>query len=281
MNESKQDITRKQPQRMAKIGKLLSKAAASMQRAGVSVQAKYREYQTQKQIERERQEERRIEQERLYAEAREKQKREDEEKAKVLRQERHQNLMRALDDDFHTLAADMAPVFEAYSEQKIKKVMNDWLVSSPNKNATRFYQNQTMVLSQLRKEPYIEVRRLVGDMSQKEKGFLRLLSTLNVSSVSVAQDEIMQAAMLALCYNEGKSDLRLYKQTKHSSGTIHMTMLIIDHWLSTQTVPPTQFINKILSLIGEFRDTITDPEIRSLLETELQGAQGWMRADAI
>ncbi|UTW59529.1 hypothetical protein KFE96_04280 [Kordiimonas sp. SCSIO 12603] len=197
-----------------------------------------------------------------------------------LREHRHQMLEETLADPLNVLEVDLAPYFKGKHHFTANVVLSTLVATKDHVGEWIAVKDKKLVQC-LTEDCFHKVGRTVADFNDKEIGVLRLLSLLN--TLEVIPDDFYASIELSIVYNNENSflDADHSKAYDYPKNFITCIECILLYFLKKRTTKPAMAVNRAISTIGQVRHVVNDPELTSIIEKELNNAQGWLKAETI
>lgn len=191
---------------------------------------------------------------------------------------RHQKLIECLSDDFNQLESDLSEMLMFIGEKNLTKYMLP-VFQKLGPHGLNIDQNEKEVKKAFAQGIGHSVRRTVADMSEREVGILKLLSLMN--TLGLVSDKYFNFTQLCIVYDNGKTILSRNADAPRTKRSDTAIFRFLEVWLETEAASPSVAVNESIATIGNIRRDINDPEIRQIIDREIKGASGWLRADSL
>lgn len=200
------------------------------------------------------------------------------------RQERHEILLKILDDEFAEIDMDLSLIVKAFPRSARMKVVEKHGgkatpigagIEESAMNAGATYR-RSYIDSALKSGCGAKVARAVSDLTEKEIGVIKILSLLN--SLMLVDNQHFGSICLTIIYNGGKSLI----QSNYSSDKpdVHAAL---EELIKSHIQPASAGIQRGIITIGQVRKHLAETDLALLAEIdrELKGASGWMNAGGL
>lgn len=220
---------------------------------------------------------------RRAAQEREKQEAEAIVQDQLQREERHEVLMAILDDEFASINIPVSLIIASTPRSQKKSVLDRYAGQATPLNAgmgqallnsgTSFKRGE--LGSAIRSGGNSTVSRPLFDFSDKEIGVLKVLSLMN--SLMLVDNQHFGSICLSITYS---GDNSLFESSWTEKPYIHDALQEI---IKQKIGPSSKGMQRAITTIGQVRTYVAEnhPELVAIIDKELKGSAGWLRADSL
>ncbi|MFC3052296.1 hypothetical protein [Kordiimonas pumila] len=204
----------------------------------------------------------------------------------------HDELLKLLDDDFNVVSYDLTPYARCINDVQAEKYLANMIVERKQYGASSNSISQALghnlvagfdrrkQIQKMKFDTRHMIIRTIADLSEREIGILKLSSFL--WALGVMADNNFQHLKMSIVYNGGNSTLK-----EHPSSSVYVSgqsdvriQTGIQNWLKDCVSAASIAVNEAIAEIGTIRNSIDDPKLKSIIDNELKGASGWLRASS-